>query len=181
MKLYLIKEQVWDVVEAEVKAKDKEKDQFVKKNLKAYADIGLCIEDNMIQHIKDTTSAFTAWQCLEKHCIPKNRTSRMSIFRTLCRMRIQKNGNMDDHISALVDNIEKLKSIGDKDFADQHAICFLLNSVSDEYDNLITAMDSIPESELTLEYAKERLKAEWMKRNDHCSEENGTRWRPKTP
>ena len=36
MKLYLIKEQVWDVVETEVKAEDKEKDQFVKKNLKAF-------------------------------------------------------------------------------------------------------------------------------------------------
>ena len=170
MKLFLTKEQVWDVVETEIKVEDRKAD-FEKKNQKAYADIGLCIEDNLIQYIKDTTSAHVAWKNLERHHIPKTRSNRVQVIRTICRMRLAKSGNMDDHISLLMENVEKLKTMGDEKFAEKYAVSFLLNSLPDEYDNLMTAMDSIPESELTLDYVKERLKSEWVKKNQQSLEE----------
>ncbi len=49
---------------------------------------------------------------------------------------------MEQHISEMTDIIELLKAMGEEIFSDQIIVSLLLSSLPDEYDNLLTAVET---------------------------------------
>ena len=82
-------------------------------------------------------------------------------------MRLESDGNMEVHITKMMELVDKLRAMGDENFADKYAVAFLLNSLPDEYNGLLTALDSVKEEDLTISYVRDRLIGEWQKKSDN--------------
>lgn len=171
VKLLLVKEGGWTTVED---AKPEPVTQEWKsKDAQALATIGLLVDDNQLVHIRKAQSAAEAWMNLEKFHVKKTLSNKVSLMKKICRLRLEKHGDMESHIAKLTELVDKLNDLQPNNFlTDQWQVAILLSSLPDEYETLITALETRSEDDLTLEAVKGKLTDEWMKRRSReaCDE-----------
>lgn len=80
---------------------------------------------------------------------------------------------MEQHIITMQDLVDKLTALGEE-IKDHLFVAMLLSSLPESYSTLITALESRPETELTLDLVKGRLLNEYKRRKvvPDASEEN---------
>lgn len=167
LKLFLTKEGCWDVIEDPLPLLDQRNAEWKKKYSQAYANIGLLIEDNHLSHIKYAKTAEDAWDILKKYHQQSTLSNKVYLIRKICRIQLSADGNMESHMSQMMDYIEKLKGIGEELFNYKWIIAFLLNSLPVEYDTLITALETRKDDELTLDLVKSKLIDEWSRKRNN--------------
>lgn len=173
MKLLLVKEGSWTAVKD--KKPEPETTAWKSKDDQALATIGLAVEDNQLVHIRKAKSAAEAWENLEKFHVKKTLTTKVSVMRKICRLRLEKNGDMEAHISTLTELFEKLNDLQPKNVLDdQWLVSILLSSLPEEYETLVTALEARPEEDLTLNLVKGKLIDEWQKRESRSKMDDGT-------
>lgn len=161
LKLLLIKEDVWDVVKDELP--ENPDAAWCKRDGKAMAWIGLLIEDNQLCHITNAETAKAAWNAL-KNCHEKaTLTNKIYILKRLCRIQLKEGGNMEDHINIILDMVNNLSALGEN-LKENLVVALLLVSLPDSYDSLITALETRPENELTLEMVKGKLISDFKRK-----------------
>lgn len=171
VKMLLIKEDLWDVVDnyerqeesleprASVSRID---DSLRKKENRALATICLLVEDSQLVHVKDCTSAGEAWKNLRNHHEKNSLTSRLYLRKKLLGLKLDKNGDMEEHIAQVMMTGDQLRSAGDA-IKDEELVTVLLCGLPEQYDSLITALESRNAADLTLEFVKSRLIHESLK------------------
>lgn len=97
-------------------------------------------------------------------------SSKIFLLKRLFRTILVENGNMEDHISEILDLVNKLAALG-KTMKDNLIAAILLSSLPDSYSVLITGLESRKE-DLTLELVKGKLIDEYMRRQCSKAENN---------
>lgn len=161
MELFLIEKDLWDTISQE--RPDDPSDEWLKRDGKARARIGLMVEDNQLCHIRKATSAAGVWTALKTHHEKSTLTNKIFLLKRLCRMQMPTNGNMEEHVNNMLDLVNQLEVLGEK-LGDHLVVALLLCSLPDDYNTLITALESRDEKDLTLEMVKGKLVNEY-KRN----------------
>lgn len=163
MKLLLTKEGNWTAV-ADAKP-EPVTDAWRTKDEQALASIGLAVEDNQLIHIRKAKSAAEAWNALENFHVKKTLTTKVSVMRKICSLRLEKHGDMEAHVSKLAELFEKLNNLQpEKILDDQWLVAILFSSLPEEYETLVTALEARPEEDLTLDMVKGKLIDEWTKK-----------------
>lgn len=72
------------------------------------------------------------------------------------------NGNMEEHVNNMLDLVNQLEALGEK-LADHLVVALLLCSLPDDYNTLITALESRDEKDLTLEMVTGKLINEYKR------------------
>lgn len=163
LELLLIKEDLWDVVQtSEPKNDDSE---WVKRDGKARATIGLLIEDNQIVHIKKESTANQVWKALENYHQKSTLSNKVNLLKKICNLKLQDNQSMEKHINDLENLTEQLSALGES-IAENLLIAFLLSSLPESYNTLITALETRPEQDLTLSLVKNKLIEEFQRRGN---------------
>lgn len=167
IKMLLIREGNWCVIESARPAVENE--EWLKKDGKAQATISLSIEDNQIVHIYKCKSAKEMWTELQKVHERNNLSNKLYLLRKLYQSRLE-NKVMSDYIKDVLELIERLRGVGEviKDF---HVAALLLGGLPDSYSTLVTALDTRPDDELTLEYVKGKLMDEYARKCNGGQEE----------
>lgn len=161
VELLLIKEDLWDVIDG-----DETLDvEFYKKDGKARALIGLLVDDSQLLLIKNEKTARATWNALKNYHEKSTLTSKVFLIKKICRTRLSEGGNMEVHVNNMLEMIEKLRNQGEN-LSERWSVAFLLCSLPDSYDTLITALEARPEEDLTLDLVKSKLLHEYMKRNE---------------
>lgn len=105
MELLLIMEDLWDVVIND--PPDDPNAVWLKNDNKARATIGLLVDDNQLIHVRHATTAKQAWDSLkayhEKSCL----SSKIFLLKSVVNMKFQDEGNMEDHLSAILDLVDR--------------------------------------------------------------------------
>ncbi|GBN12713.1 Retrovirus-related Pol polyprotein from transposon TNT 1-94 [Araneus ventricosus] len=169
MEMILIKEDLFHLIEDDTPSQPDEK--YIKKDRQARAIINLCIEDSQIIHIKYETTAKATWNNLKTIHERSNLSSKLFLLRKLYATKMSEDGNMNEHISQMLELIDKLKAVGEE-IKDDHIAALLLVSVPKSYDTLITALEARPENELTPELIKNKLTDEYNRRKEQVSDRN---------
>ena len=162
MEMLLIDKEVWETISKERPTQPNE--EWLKKDGKARALIGLMVEDNQLCHIRKEESAAGAWKALKNHHEKSTLTNKIFLLKRLCRMQMPTNGNMEEHINFLLDLVGQLEALGEK-LAEHLVVALLLCSLPDNYNPLITALESRDEKDLTLEMVKAKLINEYKRNN----------------
>lgn len=163
MELLLIDKDVWDTINAA--RPDAPDEQWLKRDGKARAKIGLMIEDNQLCHVRKEVSAAGAWNALKGAHEKSTLTNKIYLLKRLCRMQLPSNGNMTEHVNTMMDLVNQLETLGEK-LADHLVVALLLCSLPDSYNTLITALESRDEKDLTLEMVKGKLINEYTRNNE---------------
>lgn len=133
------------------------------------------MDDNQLIHIRKANSAREAWETLEKFHVKRTLSTKVSDMRSIFRMRLEKNGDMEAHISALTELFEKLNGLQpEKVLDDQWLVSILFSSLPEEYETLVTVLEAKSEEDLTLNLVKGKLIDEWQKRERRINSDDGS-------
>lgn len=137
IELILIKENLWDKVmkvrvvpplpagtAAEVAAAE-EREEWKKLDNKARALIGLAVEDDQLGHIRKKDTAWESWEALRQYHEKTTLSNKVHVIREICNLKMNENGNAEDHINKMRDLFQKLVDIGEQEISESWTILLL--------------------------------------------------------
>ena len=163
LEMLLLKEGLFDYVGKEKPSTTTS--EWDVKDGKAKAIIGLLVEDNQLIHVRKLNTAKQYWEALKSYHEKSSLTNKVFLLKKLCKMRLSQDGDMEVHITEMLEIVDKLVNLGET-LAENLTVALLLCSLPDSYDTLITALESRPEEDLTLELVKEKCIQEHKRRNE---------------
>lgn len=162
VRMVLTRDELWEIVSGEEVADPASSLAWKRKDNKALSTICLLVDDTQLVYVRNAKSAKEAWDALQFHYEKPSLTNKLYLRKKMLSLRLEKNGDMQAHINSVVNTAEQLRSAGEN-VADADIMTTLLCSLHDGYDPLITALESRPDSDLTLEFVKSRLMHESVK------------------
>ena len=144
-----------------------------RKNARAEAIIIGCVADSHLQYLRDQPNAKAMWINLKTAFEKAGFASEPSLRRKIQRMKFDDSKNFTDYFVKFDEILCQLTAVNVK-LTERDQVGYLLDSLPDSYDPLITALENLKDDELTLAYVKSRLLAEKEKKHEknYKSEEN---------
>jgi len=170
MELLLIKEEVWKVVSepGPVLANDRSNqsavDAWKKSDDQARATIGLLVEDNQLNHIRSETTAKQMWDSLKDYHEKSTLSNKVILMRRICGSRMEEDGDMEQHIDEMTGLFQRLVALGETQLSDSWTVAMILSSLPASYSAMVTALETRPESDLTLSLVQSTLIGEYRQR-----------------
>ena len=173
VELLLSRDDLWEVTTTE-RPQDNIQD-WDKKNRQAHATISLLVEDDQLIHIRNEDTAKGMWDVLKRLHERSSLNNKLFMLRKLYKMRLGREQDMQEHINAMLEVIAQLRSIGEK-ITDSHIAAMVLCSLPDTYTALINALETRPETDVTVAFVKTRLIDEYQRSMElmHASTETDT-------
>ena len=164
MEMVLIGRDLWDIVTgAEVLPEnptEKARNDFRRRDNKARSIICLSITSDLKIYIRNCKSSKEAWDSLQGHFEEKTMSKILMYRKQMYKLQLEKGGNMTDHINKLKVIAEHRQAVDDAPL-EKDLVYTLLNSLSEEYNHLITTLETLPKEKLTWDYVRDRLLAEF--------------------
>jgi hypothetical protein len=170
VELLLIKEDLWDTVSKE--NPDPITESWQSKDGKARATMGLLVEDYQLHLIRNQTTAKGSWDELKKYHQKATLSSKVNLLRKLCALKLTEHGDMQNHLAEMENLIDQLTSFGET-LAEHLTVAFFLSSLPESYGTLITALESRPGDDLTVELVKGKLLEESTRWTSNFSTHKG--------
>ena len=158
---------LWEIVEGTytlpARANDDQRRKFKKLDNSALSNICLSVSNSLQIYVRGAKSAKEAWDSLSGHFEEKTLSRIISYRRKLYALRMERGTTMTDHVNSLKTIAEHLESLDDE-VAEKDLVKILISSLPDSYNNLITALESVKEHELTWTYVRDRAINEYERR-----------------
>lgn len=161
-----IKDSLIDIITAatDTATHDKiKKDEKICKNI-----IVQSVHDSQLEIIKGKISAKDMIDSLAGIYERKSISSQLTTRRQLLTMKYSESDDISEHFLNFDRKIRDLKSSGAK-IEDLDMVCHLLITLPKSYDNLVTAIETMDQSKITLDFVKSRLLDEQNKRKSVIS------------
>ena len=166
MEMLLMAKDVWDIVSGvetldenasnDVKTKFKKRDNF------ARSVICLSVSSSNKIYVRNAKTSKETWDALANHFEEKTVSRKVMLRRKLYSMRMEGKSAVD-HINTLRTVNDNLQSLGDA-LLEKDLVMILLSSLPEEYNNLITTLETLKDEQLTWEYVRDRVLAEFERR-----------------
>ena len=122
--------------------------------------------DSHLEYTKDKSSAFKLWTSLEETFERRGIASQLLIRKSLLSMKFDaKNNTLANHFLQFDKLIRNLRT-PDGNLEELDIVCHLLLTMPFEYNNVVTAIETLASDQLTVGFVKNRLLDEETKRND---------------
>lgn len=157
----LSREDVWYTIADAIPAVKTEK--WKTDDRRAKATLILMLEDNQLSLVKNCVCARDAFDALKKFHQKTSRSVRVSLLKKLCAMNMPDRGDLEQHLHEVDEHFDRLDAAGtelDKDTK----ICMLLRSLPPSFDNLVIALDSRSDDDISMDVVKSKLMDEYHRR-----------------
>lgn len=135
----------------------------------AAAEICLLIERNQCNHVRGCKTAKETWDKLKSYHEKSTLSNKVQLMRKICNMKLEEDGDMQDHIFSMMESFEQLVGMGGENISENWIVAMLLSSLPRSYDTLITALETRPEGDLTQSLVQSKLLEECSRRKN-CEE-----------
>ena len=143
--------QVWKIVTGEQvlapEADNNATAAFEILQCKAYAAIVQNIHPSVVYLVGQEDDPVVIWKKLRDHFQKDTFANKRELRRKLCTAKLKEGGSVDDHIRSLIETFDEL-AILDAPVTKEDKVTYLLSSLPESYDVLVTAFDTqdtIPE------------------------------------
>jgi len=140
-------------------------DRWRAKDRKARAHIGLLLEDSQLHLIRKEQTARGMWTVLKAYHEKSTLSNKVNLLKKLCSLKLTENGDMETHLAQMENLIDQLSALGET-LAEQLTVALFLSSLRDSYSTLITALETRPEEDLTIDLVKNKLTKEYKRRTE---------------
>ena len=165
IKMMLIGRDLWEIVEgSEVlpeEATNKQTQEFRKRVNKALSLICLAVSDNLQIYVRNAKSGKEAWDSLQNHFEEKTLSRKVGLHQKLYSARME--GTMIDHVNNIRTIADQLEALDDV-IEEKYLVMILLSSLPQEYNNLLTTLETLKEDNLTWDYVRDRVLTEYDRR-----------------
>ena len=172
MKMLLIAKDLWKIVTgAETlneSATAEEQRKLKTRENPAFATICLSVSTNLQIYVRNAAKA-KAWDNLSKHFEQKMLSRKIFYKRKFYSARMDKGTNMTEHINYVKTLSERLEAVEDP--VNEKDLIILISSLPEDYNYLITALETIVEDKLASDYVRNRLiyEADKIKKGNACT------------
>ena len=173
MKMVLIGKDLWEIVTGgEVLAggaTNQAINSFRKRDNKALSIICLAIEADLKIYVRSAKSSKEAWDALENTFEEKTLSKIIQYRRKLYSVKLKEKQSMTEHVNHVKTLSEHLEALEDP-VRERDLVIVLLSSLPEEYNNLITTLETLDEEKLTWVYVRDRVICEYdrkQKQSDH--------------
>ena len=167
IKMYLIGKDLWEIIEGvEVvgeNANEEEKKKFKKRENLALSLICLSVTTNLQIYVRNAKTPMEAWDSLANHFEEKTLSRKIFYRRKLYSARMEKGSDMVGHVNNLKTIAEHLEALDDA-VAEKDLVMILISSLPEEFNNLITALETLKEDALTWTYVRDRVINEYERK-----------------
>lgn len=160
MKLFLVKEGLWEVIEHVGDLTD----PLTPKDMKAFIWIVSYVEDSQLIHISANESGREAWKALKKYHHRTELSSQIRVMKKLFKANLEIGGDMENHLSEIFSWLDDLTRMG-AGFNEKVSIALMLSSLNNEYQSLVTALEAWDENRLTKDSVRAKLLDEWRRKS----------------
>lgn len=126
------------------------------------------IHDSQLEYVQDKATPKQVWDALKRVFERKSIASRMHLKRQMLSMRFD-GGRLQDHFLRFDKLLREYRGTGAA-MEDLDAVCHLLLTLGPAYSTVVTALETMPEENLTMEFVKCRLLDEETKQKSVDSE-----------
>ena len=167
MKMLLVGKDLWDVVNGsevvEPNASEVERKKFRKRENYALSVICLAVSTSLHIYVRSAKTPGEAWRNLADRFEEKSLARKIFYRRKLYSCRLERGQSMEDHVNNIKTISEHLESLDDP-VQEKDLVMILISSLTDDYNNLITALESLKDAELTWSYVRERVISEFERK-----------------
>ena len=167
MKMLLMGRDLWEIVEGtEIlpqEAGQATRQKFRKRENQALSMICLAVSTPLQIYVRPAKSPREAWKSLSDHFEEKTLSKKISFRRKLYSVRMDSSTNMVDHVNFVRTIAEHLECLDDP-VVEKDLVMILLSSLPEDYNNLLTTLETLEEQKLTWEYVRDRLISEFERR-----------------
>lgn len=147
----------------EVKSqKAKKLERRVKKDRRCKSLLISRIHDTQLEYVRDKQFPKDIWDALHRVFERRSIASRMHLKREMLQMRFE-GGNLQQHFLRFDKLVREYRSTGAV-LEDLDVVCHLLLTLGPSYSGVVTALETMPEDNLSIEFVKCRLLDEETKR-----------------
>lgn len=140
---------------------DKDQTDFKMKDAKAKSIIVQCVTDKHLDIIKDSKTVKEMVKALEDVFQRRSVFTKLTLKKKLLTLKHKKNQKLEDHFHTFDTLIRELESIESK-VEESDKVCHLLLSLNEEYEAVITAIETL-NTDVTMDFVKSRLLDEELK------------------
>ena len=160
MKMCLIGKDLWGIVTGgetlNPGATNQEQQKFRRRENLALASICLSVSSDIQIYVRLARNAKEAWTSLEQHFERKSLAHKIFYRRKLYVAKMEKGNSMINHVNYLKTLSEHLDAVGDP-IQEKDLVIILISSLPEEYNHLITALETIAEERLSWDYVRDRV------------------------
>ena len=168
MKMCLIGKDLWGIVTGDEtlnpEATNQEQQKFRRRENLALASICLSVSNDIQIYVRSARNAKEAWTSLDQHFERKPLAHKIFYRRKLYAAKMEKGNSMINHVNYLKTLSEHLDAVGDP-IQEKDLVIILISSLPEEYNHLITALETIAEERLSWDYVRDRVIYEYEKLN----------------
>ena len=170
MEMVLASMDLWEIVHDTEEpppfdADPKEKKGYQRRSKKAMSIIGLNLVDNQLAHMKSCKGPAEAWKTLCNIHETRSLSNILFIRRKFFTCKMQEGEDLLNHINKVKGLADQLACL-EVPVRDEDVVMTLLESLPPSYEYLITALETMPMKELTMEYVTARLMHEMSKKKE---------------
>lgn len=170
MEMILSAKDLWDIVDKSElpppsTADERDKKDYERRCKRAFAVIATNLVDKEMAHIKACKGPAEAWTTLCNIHEAKSLSNILFLRRKFFTVKMEEGGDMLDHINKVKSLADQLTCL-DVGVKDEDVVMTLLESLPPSYEHLITALETRPVKELTVEFITSRLMHEVSKRKE---------------
>lgn len=137
-KSYLVIEKLWVCISKEP---DQRKPEEVEKDLTAWSELNLLLDESVYSHIANTSSAKAAWNALEKSFEDSGLCRKVELLKQMVRLTLNNCGSIEDYVTKMITISLKVKKAG-LNIEDEVVASFMLAGLPDEFSPLVMAMEN---------------------------------------
>ena len=174
MEMSLIGIDLWEIVEGTEtlpeRGNEQQKLAFRRREKKALAMICLGVSTELQIYVRGSKSSKEAWDKLANHFEEKTLSKKVFYRSKLYHAVLEKGKSMEEHINNIRTIADHLEAIGDPQ-SEKDLVMILMTSLNStpEYHNLITALETLKEENLTWDYLRDRLITEYERKKEFVS------------
>ncbi|KAK9688266.1 protein of unknown function (DUF4219) [Popillia japonica] len=135
-----------------------------KRDLKCKSQIVQSIADTHLEYIKDCKTSREIWETLNKTFERKGIKNQLYLRRKLLSMKYNDSDNLQTHFLEFDKLIRELKNCGAK-LEEADVVCHLLLTLPKSFDAIVTAIDTMADDNITLNFVKSKLLDHDLKKN----------------
>lgn len=148
-KSYLVIKKLWSCV---LKEPTESKAEEVEKDLTAWAELNLLLDESLYSHIANTTTAKGAWDALEKSFEDSGLCRKVELLKQMVRLTLNNCDSIEDYVNKMTTISLKVQKAGLK-IDDEVVASFMLAGLPDEFSPLVMAVEN-SSKDLTVDSVK---------------------------
>lgn len=144
------------------------KKEYLKNDAKAKSLLIQCVANSHLEYVREGTTAKQKWDKLIATFERKGVSSRLYLLKRLLTIKYNEEEPIENYLIRFDDLVRQLKSAGGK-IEEDFLACLLLLSLPESYGIVVTAIETLSNNSITVDFVKGRRMDEYLKRmnSDH--------------